>query len=73
MKTRSASSSDMRATDASVSVLAAADRRKCWAIDCVSANIMAELAWLVHQNVCGYAIFNGGFANMSGHDERQGC
>src|SRR3954454_16488369 len=32
MKTRSASSSDMRATDAKVSVLAAAERRKCWAI-----------------------------------------
>ena len=32
MKTRSASSSLMRATDASVSVRAAAERRKCWAI-----------------------------------------
>ncbi len=31
----------------------------------VSANIFADTAWLVNYNVCGYAIFCGGFANMS--------
>jgi hypothetical protein len=43
MNTRSAFSSDMRATDARVSVRAAAERRKCWAISRVSASKVADM------------------------------
>src|SRR6266404_4384652 len=68
MKTRAASSSLIRATDASDSVRAAEVRRKCWAIDRVSASIMADTAWLVNRIVCGYAIFSSDYANYKGHE-----
>src|SRR4051794_6939694 len=55
MNTRSAFSSDMRATDASVSVRAAAERRKCWAISRISAtnlaNILGRYALAVNSNL----------------------
>ena len=42
MNTRSAFSSDMRATDASVSVRAAAERRKCWAMTPISVMVVTD-------------------------------
>src|ERR1700722_8778102 len=67
MKTRSASSSDMRATDASVSVLAAGDKRECWGI------CLIRCFAVIYDGYCDWrqqisVIYNGFSLFMTGGD-----